>query len=588
MEIIELFMWGYQSHFQRHAQIAAEGLFSKLSRNLAPNVFLIGVLAKDREDRHPICLEPEDCGYQLSRFTDIQEQAQHLEAVDEDRHIFHTHPIAQENHYCRLKQRALKSAVQQAIGLDDRYCRVVSFCSWPVLVEDYSVIVVLQFNRDAYHSHYSLVRNKRDRYTIATSLLDATVSEYLSYCAETLTKPDPGSSFRTFDRDYDEIIRVAGKQLMYTPSGVCNEFDGLHGLYEACNTISSLRYEGAEGTGRILMARRGHPNIEVTLALSYPVRMRDYRAVRKLLEMSSNEISLLSDSACIYGLGKITDLYDQRAEDLFSIRFTKHYTWELVHADHLMMRVVYGLPEFPKMGIDKHKFEKDLKRIFPEIKPKEIKRLWELVLEATRQKHGTMVVVSSGAGEEAKRLANQATVVEPVELTSQIMQVITTIDGAVLIDPSSTCYAIGVILDGLASKKGTPARGARYNSAIRYVERNQYPCMAIVVSEDGSIDLVPDLMPQIPRSSIMEAIEQLRKLKEQENFDLKTFNQTMDLLSDHKFYLTPEMCNEINSLRHQVEATRDRVIDPMAIRIVYSDFIPNEEMNETYFLNESD
>lgn len=39
------------------------------------------------------------------------------------------------------------------------------------------------------------------------------------------------------------------------------------------------------------------------------------------------------------------------------------------------------------------------------------------------------------------------------------MKKITAIDGAVLIDPSSTCYAIGVILDGLASDKGSPARG---------------------------------------------------------------------------------------------------------------------------------
>jgi len=122
------------------------------------------------------------------------------------------------------------------------------------------------------------------------------------------------------------------------------------------------------------MVRRGHPNIEVTLALSYSVRMRDYRAVRKLLDMSSDEISLLSDSGYLYGLGKTCGLYDQRAEDLFSVRFIKHYIWELLHAEHLMMRVVYGKPELPQMGIDKHKFEKDVKRIFPEIKPKEITR----------------------------------------------------------------------------------------------------------------------------------------------------------------------------------------------------------------------
>jgi protoheme ferro-lyase len=143
-------------------------------------------------------------------------------------------------------------------------------------------------------------------------------------------------------------------------------------------------------------------------------------------------------------------------------------------------------------------------------------------------------------------------------------------------------------LDGLASKKGTPARGARYNSAIRYAETSHYPCMAIVVSEDGSIDLVPDLMPQISRSSIREAIEQLRQLREEKHFELKKFYKIMDWLSDHKFYLLPEVCKEINNLRREVEATRERVIDPAIIRFMYSDFMPNEEMNETYFLNESD
>jgi hypothetical protein len=34
--------------------------------------------------------------------------------------------------------------------------------------------------------------------------------------------------------------------------------------------------------------------------------------------------------------------------------------------------------------------------------------------------------------------------------------------GGVLIDPNGTCYAIGVILDGIATTKGDPARGSRY------------------------------------------------------------------------------------------------------------------------------
>jgi hypothetical protein len=108
-------------------------------------------------------------------------------------------------------------------------------------------------------------------------------------------------------------------------TSACDEFDGLHGLFEACNTISSLRYEGSESIGVMLLSRKGHPNIEVALSLSVPVRMCDYSAVRKLLEMTSNEVSLLSDSGYIYGLGKSAGIYDQKAEDVFSVHFTKHY-----------------------------------------------------------------------------------------------------------------------------------------------------------------------------------------------------------------------------------------------------------------------
>jgi hypothetical protein len=392
MNTIELFMWGYQPHFRISAQSAADGIFSILDRNLCPNVFLVGILVEDRPDRHPICLEPEDCGYRPDMFADVKEQALHLEAVDEERHILHSHPAVQESHTRRLKLKALTNAVQQSVRLQDEYRGVVSFCSWPILVEGYRVIVVLQFNRKAFDAHYALVRDMRDRMSLATSLLDATVSEYLDHCAESLGKPNPGAALRIIDRDYDEIIRAAGKSLMYTPAYAGAEIDGLHGLFEACNTISSLRYEGAETIGRMLVARRGHPNIETMLAFVQPVRMRDYRAVRKLLEMSSDELCLLSDSGYVYGLGNVVGLYDQRVEDLFSIHFTKHYTWEVYHADHLMMRVVYGQPELPRTRIDRHKFESDVQRIFSQVTLKATTYLWELVIEATKQKHGTMVV----------------------------------------------------------------------------------------------------------------------------------------------------------------------------------------------------
>lgn len=64
------------------------------------------------------------------------------------------------------------------------------------------------------------------------------------------------------------------------------------------------------------------------------------------------------------------------------------------------------------------------------------------------------------------------------------------IDGAVLACPNGVCHAIGVILDGQADPGCTPARGSRYNSALRYVVGK--PRLAVVVSEDRTVDVIPD------------------------------------------------------------------------------------------------
>jgi hypothetical protein len=342
-----------------------------------------------------------------------------------------------------------------------------------------------------------------------------------------------------------------------------------------------MRYEGAEGIGRMLIAKPDHPNIEIILSLSSPVKMNDHRAVRKLLEISSDENCLLTDSAFIYGIGRSIGLYDQRREDLFLVNFTKHYTWELQHAGHVMMSVSYGQPQLPRLLIDKDKFTNTVKRIFHSISPKNIERLWALIIEATKQRHGTMVVVSAKAKSEAKRLEKQSIEIEPILLTTDMMKLVTTIDGAVLIGPDTTCYAIGVILDGIASKKGSSSRGARYNSAIRYTEGRD-ECLAIVVSVDGSVDLIPDLVPQIRKASISDALEKLRALSKDDVANIPKFNKVMGWFTEHSLYLNVETCDEVNRLRRDIES---RFPKDTTVRVLYQDFVPNEEMNSSYFID---
>lgn len=92
-----------------------------------------------------------------------------------------------------------------------------------------------------------------------------------------------------------------------------------------------------------------------------------------------------------------------------------------------------------------------------------------------------------------------------LEIRLTVHKASTAIDGAVLIDRKGTCYAIGVILDGKAQISVNPARGARYNSVKNYLaspvymDREGVNAMAVIVSEDGSTDVMTSV--QIKREN---------------------------------------------------------------------------------------
>jgi len=109
---IDLFMWGYQQHVQISFQVSAESLFKKIDYKLNPKVFFIGILVDKREDRHPVCLEPESCGYNVNSFSDLKDLATQLEKVDEEGRIFHSHQIAQENHEKRITTKSYIEGIQ--------------------------------------------------------------------------------------------------------------------------------------------------------------------------------------------------------------------------------------------------------------------------------------------------------------------------------------------------------------------------------------------------------------------------------------------------------------------------------------------
>lgn len=386
------------------------------------------------------------------------------------------------------------------------------------------------------------------------------------------------------ERPADELMRQAGQKLMYTASQAGKNFDGLYGLYDACNEIASMRYEGAIGLGRIIIAPKDHKNIKITLGLKTPIMLSEHRKVRKFLELSDDKSSIVSDSALIYGLGEIRGKYNPREESMFVVDFTSHYTWELSHDNNPLMVVSYREPRLPEEKIDREKFYDILERTFDGIPRGKIDGLWDIAMEATKQRHGTMLVISENAIEESERLGNQCIPIESLTLSKDFIHQITSIDGAVLLDKDGICHAVGVILDGVASEKGDASRGARYNSAIRYHEqfRKRIATVIVIISEDGMINLVPNLRPRIKHSIITDTIQQFKEMLEKQNFDRKAFNKAMSFFNSYNFYLTPDECELINEVRPKLEA----LDTDTSIRIVYSDLKPNDKMNSSYYLDE--
>jgi hypothetical protein len=502
-------IWSHERRYRNAAQAIAQALFDALDDELEPQVLLLGL---PTDAGQPIVQEPGADGVEFpaEMLADVVERGRTMALTGQI--PMATTPIDTAldptDVRDRLERKGVRLALQPVLdelaeGTDYAY-----FSTWPVVLNGYYICTILRVQRKPLRAYPALhpERAYTDGRPLPHSLLAAAMARFNEETVKALTEPEPGAGLLYRPRDTEELLRAAGRSLLDAPALAVGSADwssgerldrgsstgpGAERLFYIINTISSLRYEGAEGVGCLLLARRGHPNLEEVFALTCPVDLTDYRAVRKLLEMTTPNIHLLADADKVYALGREVGQYDASREDLFAFHFVTYYTWEFSHDSHILLRCRYGLPGLARPRLNRLAFKREFKRTFGVPKVEELERLWQVVLEASRQPKGTLLVISTEALGEADRLKLQCTLIEPVVLTPTITQLVTAIDGAVLLDPQGYCYSIGVILDGkAASGHGNSTRGARYNSAIRYVESSDFPTLVVVVSEDGMVDVM--------------------------------------------------------------------------------------------------
>jgi hypothetical protein len=581
MTAIRLFMWGYQLHFQSRVSMAAQSLVGLLDKEIGVEVFLLGIQLEPKRDTHPICLQPEDCGFRPDDFSEVIQNAQHFQALDPRGRIICSDPKAQTSATAHVEQKAFIKAILHTLNRYSRNPQVKYYCSSSRKVNGYAVTTVVKLTFPEGGIPYSLPKiHAEEIFAPSPSLLDGVMSLFLHDCTQALhvPKPEEVDGLGSHWTRPEELLRQAGDALLDVPVWAANNEGGLYVLFNACEAISSLRYEGSETNGGILLARQGHPNVQMDLELKVPVAFHEHRAVRKLLELSGSDQKLISNGEAIIGIGRRIGYYDQLEADLFEIRFGEHHSWELRHDGNILTRVEYGVPRLAHRPLNENHFRSDIVRIIPEGVERDVDLIAKLTFAACAAKHGSVLVFHPNARAEAERLAKQATLIKPIHLFPADIESITRIDGAVLIDPVGVCYAIGVILDGMATEDGDRSRGARYNSSVRYIA-SQPGALAIIVSEDGAACWYPQLRRQLSRSVLKQQCQKLKEVLDQGDDSSTKAYQVINWMHQHAFYLSEEVCLQVNQLH---EATTARRQKDGAMHVTRPALHSDPLMNDTY------
>jgi hypothetical protein len=572
-------MFPYQAKFRRDLGHLVDSILEHLGVAGPSRVSIVGARAPGISwlgARQAVCVDTED----EERMQDPLRNL--LESVES---IVRNHPLHHEPCDTLLTARdkpevirrnSVTEAVSAALASSDRSNAVRSFCGLSFRVGTYYIVPVIQLPERVFQDVPQLNLRSTDSGVPAgpQSFLHAALDEVLTEASVELQRPEPGRAGYS-RRGTEEIVRRAASafmtSLMYSIEGrfVTDQ------LFERLNLISSLMYEGSHGVGQMILAPADSEDVKFVIRFSEPIPFREPRWVRKALEMASKDVALISDCQNIHGLGRIMPT-ESGPKGTFIIDFVDHYTWRLRMGEQVMLVARYGVATLPKEPISRERFVSNLERFFSGTSARALENIWQVFCSAIRAAHGSLIIIAADAKQEAQRLASQGTIVEPLLLTPEVFERVSGIDGAVLVDVEGWCHAVGVILDGIASPECTPSRGSRFNSGVGYVMHSAEPRVAIVVSDDRTVDVIPLLRPRISSRDI-EA--NLRRL---EQANLNNFHSPREWLERHQFYLNKQQCMRANTVTDRIEAELQR-----AGQLIFKalPFHVDIDMNDDYLID---
>lgn len=500
----EKLIWEYQDLLHKNLTNYIQKLYGRISSDLKPEIIFLSIKENTHNDIYKtidnssINLYPQPDYINLELIKKIFIYANQLfnSTRKEDQIISNKEPYRYnpENYMEKCIHKSIKEL------LYDTYkdSNTTLFVSYPIKIKNYFNFALIKFKTNEYKKYNSindnhlnsLISKKKLYRSYIETLTDVLLDEIL----EVLYKVQSNIYFDNIRTDINQLLRKAGELFVNKtiPNIISeNQEDNTNEkLFEFCNYISSLNYEGKKNTSNLIFSYKDNPNLNKIIEFKVPIAITDYRNVRKLLEVSNDDFYMYSDTNFIYGIAKLKDT-TLNDKTMFIVNFYDTYKWELLYEKKRLINVEYSFPFIREKDLEKRTFLRTYNYIFQNNNVKSIELIWTYINKLIDERKGTILLISSRAQQEANRLSKQATLIKPQILDSIFLKNLAHIDGAILIDPNCYCYAIGVILDGIASQNGNSSRGSRYNSAIKYIDMNLENSLAIIISDDGIIDIYP-------------------------------------------------------------------------------------------------
>ena len=570
---INQFMWAFQHTFRSGVEYETQEILSHigLRTNDKVKVLLIGLAAEDNLI-HQVCIEPENGLLVVDDLRSVRKRTEDIRKADPEFGMLDTNARVLENRTRGLLLRSRAHAIAEAIQESGKFEGLSFFVSNSTPVEGYDVHTCVGIPCEALESVPRFNNPRKANYHgrhIEESFVQAIVNTCLGRADRALYLPNPGEGLNALG-DRIDIVRGSAERFV---RGVVFALTPLpRDLFRLANEVSSLTYERSGARGHLVVTESDNLSNKLKVTFQVPVRLNQTRSVRKVLELTDETKALLTDGVDVYGLGECNS-----APDVAKVVIEGHARWSLSVDDTTLMKVNYGNAILPKQIIDKGLFRDIAERTVGAV---EVERIWGIFQCALNNDHGTTIVISEDPASEITRLAREALPIKPEFLDHKDVAQLGRVDGAILLGSDGRCYAFGVILDGPATSSGDRARGARFNSSVRYQQASKIGTMVIVISDDGTVDVVPNLMPRVRRQEVEDAVQAFCGYSGVEDNDGEEWARGNRRVEALRFYLNGEQCDRVNE---SYEREMDSRFESVGIKSIRERLQPHPDLNDSYF-----